>query len=163
MKNETNNMKKNQLFNKTLLPAVKRKKDFVSFIALILFAVVIIFEIGIIYWLPSRLNSDKSWEKELALAECLELEDFLRAYLTTMRGKRKDIAGEIDLVKSCLDDYARYLRDNKYKMDREQTGQIYSSLLNFQKIYLEWQNDKQYLKPSDIDVLPFLEIQLSKL
>jgi hypothetical protein len=148
---------------KNLHPTVKLKKDFVSILAVSLFAIIAIFELGIIYWLPAQLDSDEKWRKEVAIEEVTALEDQLRAFLITTKGRKKHIADEIDLVKDCLDDYALYLRENKTKMTHEQTENIHNSLLEFEKIYQNWKNGKEYAHYNNINDKEFLNTQLSKL
>ncbi len=143
----------------------RRKKDIVSLMAITLFAAGLAFEIFVIYKIPALLNQEGRWRKDVAIEELVEMQDLLRAYLTTARDKSKSISAEAGLAKSCLDDYARYLRKNKDSMGAEQTERIFSQLLQFKQLYeTGWRGEcKGFCSDRNIDAAPFIRLQMERL
>ena len=111
------------------------KKDYIAYLAVALFVFVIVFEILLVVWLPRRLHSSIMWEDQIASEEMIELEDLLRAYMIDAKKDRKDLGGEIDLVKGSLDEMAGYLREHKNTLSRSQIDDIYRQLKYFESIY----------------------------
>ncbi len=143
----------------------RRKKDIVSLVAIMLFAAGLVFEIFVIYKIPALLNQEKRWRRDVAMEELVEIQDMLRSQLTDARDKFKAVSAEAGLAKSCLDDYARYLRGHKDSMGAEQTERMFSHLLQFKQLYEKgWvKNGKGFCSDRGIDPEPFMKHQMERL
>lgn len=111
------------------------KKDYIAYLAIALFMLVVVFEIMLVVWLPRKLHSSIMWEDQIANEEMVELEDLLRAYMIDVRKEHKQIEGEVNLIKGSLDEIAGYLREHRDRMSRSQTDDIYRQLKYFESIY----------------------------
>jgi len=66
------------------------------------------------------------------------------------------------LAKSCLDIYARYLREYKDKLNREQIREIYGDLKKIESIYYSrWKSRLFLIKTEKLDTSKFI-VQLQK-
>jgi hypothetical protein len=149
---------------KNIIVITKRKRDFVSLLAVFLFITTVGFELFVIYWIPATLNSRGHWKRDVALEETIEKLDTLRSYMTSLATNRKDIAkDEIAMAKRCLDDYAIYLRGNRDTLGNEQIDELYLRLLEFEQSYLFWKSGRAYSKECDIDSSCFMRLQFRSL
>ena len=82
--------------------ATIRRKDYITFLAVILFVMVVACEILLVVWLPRKLHSEIMWQDQIAKEEMIELEDLLRAYMIDMKSKYREITGELELVQDLL-------------------------------------------------------------
>jgi len=138
------------VFNKT-----PRKADYVTFFAIILFALVIAFELLLVSWLPNQMMSAKGVEAETAKQEVIDLEDQLRRDVTGY--KRRVATGEVDLVSDRLDQTARYLRLNSAMMNRDQTRDVMEDLSRFETIMRGWDKGKSYSVRKSLDTSKYLD------
>lgn len=114
----------------------------VTWLAVFLFAIITILELVIVVWIPMHLRTASLWEKESAYQEMIELEDQLRANFSAFAKKNKGIAdGEINIIRICLDDYARYIRTYGNGLTRNQIRDIYQDLKEFENIYFQIKNN----------------------
>lgn len=132
------------VFNKT-----KRKADYVTVFALILFVLVMSFELLLVSWLPNKLKETKVLEAETAKQEVIDLEDSLRHKIKSYEDRVT--TGEVELVGDCLDDIARYLRLNNANMTRDQVRDVMDDLFLFEKIMRKWSKGKSYSSEYQID------------
>jgi hypothetical protein len=145
------------------LESVRRKKDFVTWLAVILFTGTIAFEVLLVTWLPVHFRTASFWEKEAALDEMIELEDNLRANLSTiLQQQTGNEAGEIQLALDSLDDLARYLRDYGREMTKEQINEMNSSLITYEMIYNKLRRKEFYTRQDVINPDKFLDGLLKK-
>lgn len=141
---------------------VRRKRDYVTWMAVFLFFIIVGFELMVVLWLPTKLRSETIWEREVALEEMIALEDLLRAQLSSFKADDKFQEGEVALAKSCLDIYARYLREYKDKLNREQIREIYGDLKKIESIYYSrWKSRLFLIKTEKLDTSKFI-VQLQK-
>lgn len=140
-----------------------RKKDYVAEIAIGLFVFIIIFEILLVTWLPSKLITRQLWDKDVALQELIHLHDKLRSNIgRSMKFDNKWQEGEAKMAMSCLNELAKYLRKHQGDMTREQIGEVYSVLQQFEMRYNRWQNKKYCITFETIDIQPLLNQALAK-
>jgi len=110
----------------------------VTWLAVFLFVLITILEFLIVVWIPMHLRSASLWEKESAFQEMIELEDQLRANFSSFARKNKGVAeGEINIIRICLDDYARYIRTYGSGLSRNQIHDIYQDLKEFENIFFQ--------------------------
>ena len=112
-----------------------RRKDYITYVAVGLFVFVIVFEVLLVTWLPRRLHSSILWQDQVVCEEMIELEDLLRAYMIDIKPRFRNISGEIELVQSCLNEIAGYLREHKDDLSRDHIDEISARLRYFEGIY----------------------------
>ena len=104
--------------------ATLRRKDYITYLAVSLFVIVIACEVLLVVWLPRKLHSEIMWQDQIAKEEMVELEDLLRAYMIGVKPKYKEMTGEIEIVQDSLNELAMYLREYKDYISRSQTDRI---------------------------------------
>ena len=142
----------------------QRRKDFVAYVAVGLFVVIVVMEILLVTWLPRKLITKELWEREEAQQELVELVDKLRR---NMRGGSIRCAnfwqeGEVAISLDCLDEAAKYLRENQDKMDRAQIRCLYNLVRRFEVRYCKWDEGKFCVSFERIDIEPLLRRTLDK-
>jgi hypothetical protein len=131
--------------------SVKRKKDFVTVLALALFVIIVIFELVLVIWLPAKFRSGEYFAKEVALEEMVQNEDTLRAFVSDVHRKEYYYPREVKLVKKCLDDFARYLRVYKDEMTMEQILDLHEDIKEFDRIFYKWKSRIEFFKKKELD------------
>lgn len=130
----------------------KRKPDYVTFLAVVFFIMMVVFELYLIVFVPIQLKRQGALQAHVAKEETLALFDFLREdlYRTKLSGRLQH--GERDLVKYVLDVYAYYLRDHQDHMTAEDVLLLSKSLDKYHFIRKAWEDDgKFHLKKEVID------------
>jgi len=138
--------------------AALRRKDYITYLAVGLFIFVIGFEILLVTWLPRKLHNTLLWQDQVACEEMIELEDLLRAYMIDIKPRQSAMRGEIELMQSCLNEIAGYLREYKDNLTREQTDQIFKQLKYFESIFtVNIKNGKSFVQTEKMNPAPFIE------
>jgi len=142
--------------------ATLRRKDYITFLAVALFVMVIACEALLVVWLPKKLHSEIMWQDQIAKEEMIELEDLLRAYMIDIKPRYREMTGEIELVQDSLNELARYLREYKDYVSRSQTDRISVCLKGFQNAYANnIKSGKSFIVDERLDSKPYLDKLLS--
>ena len=137
--------------------ATLRRKDYITYLAVILFVLVIACEVLLVVWLPRKLHSEIMWQDQIAKEEMIEQEDLLRAYMIDVKPKHRDMTGEIELVQDSLNELARYLREYKDYMSRSQIDRISVCLKGFHNYYRSnIKPGKSFIVDENLDSAPYL-------
>lgn len=143
--------------------ATLRRKDFITYLAVILFVMVIACEALLVVWLPKKLHSEIMWQDQIAKEEMVELEDLLRAYMIDIKPRHREMTGEIELVQDSLNEIAKYLRAYKDYVSRPQTDKINVCLKGFQNAYSgNIKPGKSFIVSEKLDSKPYLDKLLSQ-
>ncbi len=144
--------------------ATLRRKDYVTFLAVGLFVMVILCEVLLVVWLPKKMHSELLWQDQIAKEEMIEQEDLLRAYMIEVKSKYREMTGEIELVQNSLNEFARYLRVYKDYISRNQTDSISACLKGFQNVYgSNIKFGKSFIISEKLDSKPYLDKLLFQL
>ena len=138
--------------------ATLRRKDYITYLAVSLFVIVIACEVLLVVWLPRKLHSEIMWQDQIAKEEMIELEDLLRAYMIDIKPRYREMTGEIELVQDSLNELARYLREYKDYVSRSQTDRISVCLKGFQNVYAgNIKPGKSFVGDEKLDSKPYLD------
>ncbi len=130
----------------------RRKPDYITWVAVFLFLMIIFLELVLVMWLPVHLRTEGNWELQLARQEMIALEDNLRANFGDIAKTKTDMTlGEVELALTCLDGLARYLRENNDKMNIEQVVEVRESLRKFEVIYKRLRTDRTYTREGGLN------------
>ncbi len=141
----------------------KRKKDYVTVFALFLFALLIVFQIALVTWVPRHMRSETLMEREIAYQELVGLLDELRPEVEAARKIESVSDSEVLLAKNALDIIANYMRENGEHMDRDQIRDIYRTLNGYEKILNHWKKLKTgYVNQEKLDVSASINAAISK-
>lgn len=146
---------------KETFKSTNRRKDYIAHLAYILFAIIIVLELLMVTWLPSQLRKEKLWDREVALQEMIDLQDFLRRYIRgDVKYRNNWEEGEGFLSMSVLDILAKHIRDNQKTMTREQIREVHVALLKYEEHYKKWNNRKFNIIFEEIKIEPVLNQQM---
>ena len=138
-----------------------RRKDYVSHLAIVLFAIIIIIELFLVTWLPAQLRSEKLWDRQVAFQEMIDLEDFLRRYIRgSLKYNTKWEEGEAHMALNSLDVIAKYIRKHQKDLTREQIQELYTTLTKFETHYKNWEKGTFYITFEKIRIEPVLSQQM---
>ncbi|MFA6290321.1 MAG: hypothetical protein WC637_00995 [Victivallales bacterium] len=144
--------------------ATLRRKDYITFLAVILFVLVVACEMLLVVWLPRKLHSEIMWQDQIAKEEMVELEDLLRAYMIDVKQKHRVMTGEIEIVQDSLNELARYLREYKDYISRSQSDRIDACLKGFQNAYVgNIKKGRSFISTETLDSKPYLDKLLLQL
>ena len=141
---------------------MERRTDFITYAAVLLLGLIIVGEIAFSIWLPRRLKSEKAWERETLLEAVVDLVDEMRGGCSSIKSENPDLEGEIQLTLKCLDEYAKYLRQNKLQMSMDQAVELHKSLKNFRNIYVSWKMRHSYISEEKLRTNEFLKKMLDE-
>ena len=116
----------------------KRKKDTITFFALLMFFCMVGFEIYLIAVVPIQLRSKETFEKHVAKMEMLSHLDTLRQKVKNAPARNDAQRGERDLCKGVLDVYAMYVREHQDNMSYQQIMELQHNLNRYESIYQRW-------------------------
>lgn len=137
-----------------------RRTDFITYVAVLLLALIIVGEIAFSIWLPQRLKSEKAWEREELIEAVIDLVDEMRGGCSSIKSENPALEGEIQLTQKCLDEYAKYLRQNKHQMSMDQVVELHKSLKNFRNVYVSWKMKRTYLSEEKLKTDEYLKKML---
>ncbi len=121
-------MKKYQS-NEAKLFSAKFKRDYVASLAVILFFLILVCEVGMAISLPLMVRRQELWERQVSKQEMATFFDSVRDGMRYVSEKSKDrIAGESNLIVVALDETAIYLRRNVDFLNQEQINRINAEL-----------------------------------
>jgi hypothetical protein len=105
--------------------------------------------------------TEKIFEHEVALQQLVALEDVLRRQLRrSMKFQNDWQEGEVGMALDCLDEIAKYLRENQNNMTRDEIKDLYDVLLRFERRYNRWDEGKYCVSFEKIDIEPLLKKSL---
>lgn len=114
----------------------KRKKDYITALAVSFFIMILIFELLLVAWLPFYVRSMRVWAKDSAREGMIELYDNLRANLSSIAKRHSGHeAKQITLAYESLNQIANYLRLYTSKMTKSQIDECQKSLDDFNALY----------------------------
>jgi hypothetical protein len=132
---------------------IRIRKDWVTTLAVSLFACTVFLEISLVIWLPYHLRTRDSWERETALDRMITHVDLLRAYMIDMKKRHRDSydRGNAEMVEKCLNEIARYTRDYRDSVKTEQIRDIEEDLQQFDTLIRKFQKHRFNLRVEKID------------
>jgi hypothetical protein len=120
------------------IPRRSWRASFASNFAIILLILLILFEIAIVIWLPYTLHKQKTWEVATAKQYVVRQIDRLRTKTNGMQADEPDEKSIKNLLLSCENSIAAYLRKYINEMTREQTRDVHKTLYKLDTIVVQW-------------------------
>ena len=139
------------------------KRDYITFLAIGLFMLVIVLELALMVWLPVQLKLENLWHDEVARQKMVRLLDGLRKRYEDLGAKSKRQEEEVKLVRDRLDDMARYVREYNERLRRSQVSELAGVLEHFERYLLIYEKGGQVSKELTVDPPQVLERIFSRL
>ena len=122
-------MVKKHQSNEAKLFSARFKRDYVALLAVILFFLILLSEVGMAISLPLLVRHQELWERQVSKQEMATFFDSVRDGMRHVAENSKDrIAGESNLIVVALDEMAIYLRRNVDFVNQEQINRINAEL-----------------------------------
>lgn len=140
--------------------STKRKRDVVTFSAIILFAALIVFQLYITIVFPLQLRHQHLLIAEMEKDEMYEQIDRIRKLIKSTHGKDAAQNGEISLVTSVMDQFALHVREHGGEMTPEQVGELRNVLSRYELIVMTWRekkSDNYHIRQSILNTAPYAE------
>jgi hypothetical protein len=135
----------------------ERRKDYVTYLGVLLFCFIILFELYLVLWVPVQLKSRSVLEKEVAKQEMITLADSLRDEIGDLKTKTRIQDGEVALAKTILDNLAVYIRANQDFLDREQIRDLNKTLQSYDALSKRWKDGRYIVKEERLDYSNYLK------
>lgn len=102
----------------------KRKRDYVTALAIFLFVMMIAFQIYLIVLLPVQIKNAETLEINVARETFLTQMDVSRGYFRYLKADTPLAKGEMDLVRGALDRMAQFAREHRDDLDLNQLNEM---------------------------------------
>ena len=135
----------------------KRKSDYMMYLAVALFVLIIAFQLYLVLIIPIQLRNRNMFELQVARQEVVNQIDSLRKSLSKIETADSLQAGEISLVKNILDSFAYHVRDQQHELSREQVVALRTALDRYEVIQLKWKKGEFHIRREIIDYPPLLK------
>jgi hypothetical protein len=106
------------------IPSANFKKDYIAYSAVIIFFLIISFELFMAIFIPAHLQMEGVWGEEVARQEMINKFDHTRGCFLTLNSKRDYAEDEAKIVGNSLTPLADYLRKYQYKIGLKETKEI---------------------------------------
>lgn len=135
----------------------KRKKDFITTTAILMFLLICIFELYLIVVLPIQLQRQNAMAFQVKKQEMLMMTELLR-YRTRMAKPKNQLQEcEVQLVVSSLDSVVRFIRRNVETITIEQVDEATAILRRLEKLTAPWEKGEYHFAAHDFDTQPILK------
>ena len=118
--------------------STKRKRDVVTFMAIVFFGALIIFQLYITIIFPIQLRHQQLLIAEMEKDEMYEQIDRIREAVRRTRGKDSIQIGEINLLTGVMDQFALHVREHGKEMTPEQVNGLRTELRRYELVILGW-------------------------
>ena len=135
----------------------KRKKDFITTVAILMFLLICVFEAYLIVVLPIQLQRQNAMEFAVKKQEMLMMTELLRFRTKVAKPKNQLQECEVQLVVSSLDSIVRFIRRNVENITPEQVDEATVILRRLEAISGTWEKNQYHFSTNDFDVQPILK------
>ncbi len=140
----------------------KYRKNYVAFLAVLLFVLIIIGEITLATVIPVAMRNENLMAEEAARNDLLLLFDKTRSLCNSISGKNaqgKDdnlIAMEKQLLSDVLDRFARYMREEGDQMTPEEVIKVRNVITELYKVASRLSKGKSYSRENRVDTSTYV-------
>lgn len=135
----------------------RRKKDFVTFFAVLLFTSVVAFELYLVLWVPVQLKSQGTLEKDVLKQEMISLADKLRSDINDLKPETNRQKDEINLIKGSLDSIAAYIREYQDSMEKDKIKELNGTLVSFERIVNAWRQGRYFIAEESLEPASYVK------
>ena len=100
------------------------KKDYIAYSAVVIFFLIISFELFMAVFIPAHLQIEGVWGEEVARQEMIEIFDHTRGCFLSYKSKREHAQDEAMIVGNSLTPLAEYLRKYQYEIGLKEIKEI---------------------------------------
>lgn len=132
----------------------KRKRDFITGIAISMFALLVLFQIFLVLVLPVLLSRKNAWDFYVAKEEMIRQLDTLRDNIAVSRPKTGIQKGEIDTVRSVADLFAMNTREAMDDLTWEEVAHLKRVFGHLDAVQKRWRGNppRYYIVQEKVDM-----------
>ncbi|MFA7231509.1 MAG: hypothetical protein WC071_09595 [Victivallaceae bacterium] len=138
------------------LMSAKFKKDYVAYLAIVIFFFIVTAEMFMAIGIPLHLRSENVWAEQVSRQEMIDSFDGIRNGFSRFRSKNDRAEEEAKIAGKCLNALADYLRRYQKVMSQDQIQEVETDLFEFKIILEKLSSDQVYSKNLNIDPTEFL-------
>jgi len=136
----------------------RRKKDFVTWFAIIFFFIIVALELYLILWVPIQLQREGVLQKHVAKEQMGKKVDHYRKEMRRLSAEDSLNKGEIALAQDMLDLYANYIRTYQDKLELSEILEISSLLDQYGMLAIRWEKGDFAFRRNEISLQQAQEI-----
>ena len=136
----------------------RRKRDFVTWFAIIFFFIIVALELYLILWVPIQLQREGVLQKHVAKEQMGKKVDHYRGEMRHLAEDNSQHKGEISLAQDMLDLYANYIRTYQDKLDLAEILEISALLDQYGMLAISWKKGDFAFKRNEISLQQAQEI-----
>ena len=129
----------------------RRKRDYVTISAVLMFALIVLFELYLIFWLPIQLRRENAMILHVSRQRITEFADSLRNSCNGLNRKDSLQKGEIALIQSTLDVLAIYIRENQEHLNMAQLKELEQTLNRIAGLVQNWKDGRFVIRRESFD------------
>ncbi len=124
----------------------RRKRDYVTALALILFAVMLVGQIYLVLVLPVKLSQQEALEYHVSSQQMLRQMDVMRNKLGTLYPDGVVAKGETELLRSIFNQLQIYVRENRDNMTLPQIVQVSKTCKMLDSVYQRCKANQYHIR-----------------
>lgn len=136
----------------------KRKRDYITWLAIILFVIVLIGQVYLVLFLPIRLKQQETLEYHVARQQLLLQMDEVRSLLRRLSPSGTLEKGEADMIRQTFDNLLLYAREHEDNMTLPQIVQVHHMTKMLRSAVLRCRAKKYYIRRENIDMPAFVTV-----
>ena len=129
----------------------RRKRDYVTLSAVLMFALIVLFELYLIFWLPIQLRQENAMILHVSRQRVTEYADTLRNICRDLKRKDSVEKGEIARIQSTLDVLAIYIRENQEHLNMGQLRELEQTMNRIAALVQGWQENRFVIRRETFD------------
>ena len=136
----------------------RRRRDFVTWFAIIFFFIIVALELYLILWVPIQLQREGVLQKHVAKEQMGKKVDHYRREMRRLSSENSLNKGEIVLAQDMLDLYANYIRMYQDKLELAEILEISSLLDQYGLLTIRWEKGDFAFRRNEISLQQAQEI-----
>ena len=141
----------------------KRKKDFVTFIAVAMFIAIFIFEIYLIVFIRIQLQRENAMASDVTKQKMLMNTEDIRIRIRDAKPATTLQSCEVEMARNCLESVMQHIRRNKESMTPQQINEANDLLVRLQNYILIWRQNGYMFQQETLEYAPVLQSMERKL
>ncbi|MFA6714331.1 MAG: hypothetical protein WC082_05030 [Victivallales bacterium] len=134
------------------------KKDYIAYSAIVIFFMIISFELFIAVFIPAHLEIEGVHGQEVARQEMIGRFDVIRRRFLRFRSKREYATDEAKIIANSLTPLADYLREYQYQIQLKDIEEIDSAISGLYEFYVHLEKQGAYSSNLKLNNGKFIKI-----
>ena len=133
------------------------KKDYIAYSAVVIFFLIISFELFMAIFIPAHLQMEGVWGEEVARQEMINNFDYTRNGFLYFNSKEEYAEGEANIIADALTPLAEYLRQHQYNIGLKEIKEIEKTMVGVPKFLNDLRKKGAYSKDIKLNTKSFIE------